>query len=324
MTGRTASGMVQEMLDLAPPTARKELPLDTLPITSPKSVSARFTLLSPERTLSSSGVEGVAYTRRKYGRRKRQESSEFKEEPVEHVWSENEEEEEGEESDGRSPPQGVSLKDYSSSSISSCSTNTSDDSGVCSLSNSISSNNLSDRPHHPHMCRNGMSQPATGTHSDKKRFSMKVAKDGFSSPDMFGRQAKVKEKVHDGFFTMRPKKSKSRQPPGMKNSRPFSRSKTKKYQCMEAPEITGPAPMPVVIQHEETETKSLTRQSAMRGKNSGKSAGGQTQPTIMEVSYPLEVTMVTVEFKGVECEVACRGEGPEFIHGGVMGHGGRV
>ena len=314
-------------MDLPSSTAHAEqLPLDALPDSSSSSSHSspnslkhtRFILISPERTLSSSGIERSSYPRKKFGAKTRKESADFSDERLDtNAWSEeeekDEEDEEGEEEDGgsvSSSHQRMMLKE-SSSSISSCSTSTSEDSGVGSLSNSMMAASYPNRPlslaH-----RNGMSQPSmvTSSQSDRKRFSMKVVREGLSSPDVYGRQAKTKEKSHEGFFTMRPKtkRSKPKQPPGMKASRAFSR-KSKKAYSLEAPEITGPSPMPIIIQHEEGEAKSLNRQIAVRGKKN-KAHGGHdlAQATIPETSYPLEVTTVNMEFKGVKCEVGCRGE----------------
>ena len=302
VTGRTASGMVQEMLDLPPSTSHKED--GTLP-DSPAFVSSAevcgFALVSPERTRSSSGFDrGSFHPRKMFRWKKRQESADFAEERVENGWNE----EEGGEGVASSQ---VVVKE-SSSSISSF---TSDDSGVC-LGSSMNSTHLTERPH-PHVQRNGISQPSLGTSVSPGNKSPPVrpaVKEGMSSPDF---TMKTRDRSYDGFFTLRPKK-KSKQP-NKTSSRLFPR-KSHKYHCSEAPEITGPspkitgpAPLPV-IQHEEMESKSLNRQVAVRGKKvTGKTSGDDmATPTIQEVLYPLEVTKVTVEFKGVECEVGCRGE----------------
>lgn len=314
VTGRTASGMVQEMLDLAPSTDHEDpLPLDTLPDSSPLHLASGggkcspYALISPERTQSSSGLERC-YPRNRW-KKQRQESADISKQGVEQAWSEEEDDDDddddeaGSDAKGSSSHQTIFLKDSSSSSISSCSTSTSEDSGVSGLSSSMSSTTLSDRTH-GHASKNGLSQ-YTQSHTEKKRFTLKGVKENFSSPDMFGRQKKTKEKGNDIFFTMRPKKSKSKQPSGIKGSR-LSR-KIHKYQCAEAPEISRPA-MPI-IEHEESENKVLTRQIAVRGKKMNKSVGHDiVQSTIMETSYPLEVTKVTIEFKGVLCEIGCRGK----------------
>jgi len=309
VTGRTASGMVQEMLDLAPPTHHKEdgtLP-DSPTFTSAAEVGG-FALVSPERTRSSSGLERGSFHPRKMflGWKKKQENVSFAEERVENGWrEEGAEVGEGLEGEGVASSQVGVLKE-SSSSMSSC---TSDDSGVAGLSSSLSSTHLTDRPH-PHIQRNGVSQPcmgegvSPGTHNrHPARPDMKV---GVSSPD-FAREKQ--------FFTMRPKK-KGKQL-NKTTSRLFSR-KSHKYRCSEAPEITGPAPGPApltLIQHEEVECRTLNRQTAVRSKKiPGKpSANEEATPTIQEVAYALEVTTVMVEFKGVEfkgaeCAVGCRGQ----------------
>lgn len=316
LTGRTASGMVQEMLEIHTSAQKGPFPLGARPLLSPGSLQhSRYDLISPERTLSSGGTEslhGKARTDQHHLTTRWKEMGKggesFKLEMGTNAWSEEEEEERIDDSASTSSHQSSVFNNDSFSSLSSCSTCTSEE-GNNGISSSMSERSLT-LAHH-----NGFSQSTlniTAT-TEKKKLLRKSNKDGHSSPEMFIRQIKTKDqkqKVADsGFFTMRPKKPKVKQLSGIKSTNRFS-FKPRKAHSIEAPEITHPSPMPLIVHRNETTAKSLNRQVAIRGKKGKRASIDFSQPNlaIPESSYSFEVTNVHVIFKGKSMDVSCRGE----------------
>lgn len=312
--------MVQDMLELRPSAQKISLSLRTTPnLHPPPAISASLShigsvLISPERALTSkcmfsSAILDLGNNTTASWKMMGKEGEGYELEFGANAWSE--EEDRVEDSFSMSSHQSSIFKE-SSSSISSCSTYTSED-GDNSNHSLSSGGTMGERTHTlTHISRHSQPSLISRFTTEKDKRFTKTFEEEYSSPEVFIQKLKTKnqkEKDSDsGFFTMRPKKHKKLLA-GPKSTKRFS-LKPRKVHSIEALEISHPAlSQPVVVHQTETAGKCLSRSSAIRGKKGKK---GCSQPTLVipESSYSFEVTNVNVLFKGNTVKVACRGETP--------------
>ncbi len=306
-TGRTASGMVKEMLN---PHGGAKIHPPTSPSVSDSTVSDDSVFSPTERTYSSSDA----------GRRTPQfawKGKDFytcKEELARAITSEEEEEEEEEEegTDEESSTSTSSRQSYkdlttSNSSMSSVGTCNSEEGGgggggggnttpSRKKGNSVSPRN-----------RNGMSVSVSAINiaspsKPRMRNFLRGVKEEKSIPDLYG--TKKKKKSSDpGYFTLRPTKTKSKNQANNKNR--FSmKPRLKATRSIEA-EITPPSPLHV---HGNEGGDHLIRHSATRRGKRVSRDFSQPSSTIPESSYSLEITKINIVFRNTRTEVPCRGE----------------
>ena len=336
-TGRTASGMLKDMFNPYSPFSSPgrivhHHPGSTSPSFSASSVSTDSIVMSPERTSSCSepGPSLWKIPRESF-------ESHEEEEIVsagETVTSDDEEEDkngEGEGADegrgsdeGHSPASSRSSGGFknsmpSTSSISSISTNTSDDAAESAMRSEETGGTT---------MRNGLLSRSLLTMSDsplrkmrggkKSLFSKSSSKEEMSASDVFLQNFNPKahtKKVSDpGFYTIRrPNSNKGKNK--AKGSKRFSikPSSSAKARSVDA-EISSPSPVVISSASLDSPTsngggeKPLMRQTAIRSKKGMRiNQGGYTQ-TIPEASYVLELSKINAVFKSNKMEVPCRGE----------------
>ena len=284
-TGRTASGMVQEML--------KPLSSPKRSVPSSPSDDSIFTS-SIERTFLPGNVGSRSHS---IWSMPKAVLHKFEEEHT--ATSGEEEEEEEEESDGDSSTS--SRQSYSKES-------TTSNSSASSISEEGSPDNRGFSRSQPLGNRNGMFRSVMNIHppiKEKRGLFNRGSKEKEerSLPDLYNKSCKTRrQKISDpGYHTFHSSKSK-------KTQHRFSMKP--KHQSTEY-EITSPSLSSTI---DDSAAKKLIRQSAIRR---GKQDLSQPSLTIPESSYSLEINNVNVIFKTTKIEVPCRGKSQtkvRYIH----------
>lgn len=323
-TGRTASGMIKDMLSSHRSSFSAVPPSPSTSIMSSASIDS---VLTSSDSCSETGHQSPTNWTVPQEIYESQEEVGSGGETVTSASEEEEGEEEDGEGEGEDEDEEVRKNDEASlqflysrengakDSMASSSSISSVSSSISSVSTSASEEGLCKSETYTARNNGALSQSMLALHSPvksrKSRMSMfgKNGREDKSAPDLFlqnfnPNKTRLQKMSDPGYFTLRrPNKVKGKQR-ATKSPHRFS-IKPHKSRTIEA-EISSPSPMTGSNGDPSTSEKPLIRQSAIRSKRGTRISPGVSQ-TIPETSYSFEISKVNVCFKNTKMEVPCRG-----------------